>query len=365
MEPIVAIGLIYHPRIVMKKISANDVLNDLVFPIHDMLNLPDSTELRVENVTGPTTALTLRVTVAADPGEWYFIKTLTAGSDVGAHLNLGLREVRFYQLIESLALPSYPNIPKFIRSFIADDESNYYLVLEDMSASHKSYDGVDFSHPGNWTCAISALAAFHQRFTHRLAATHIQAYVDTPADVEVYIEKLERAVHQFKVDHRGLVDESVLTLMTRLLPSMRTFELEKAHRVHQNKLTTILHRDAHLKNFLYPQFADDRAVIVDWQFWGLGIGTYDLRHLLGSALHAELRSRQQDLVRFYYDAYTDGLDVVYSWDECWLDYQKGIIDNLFMPVWQYTGFGWDYERWGKNLKVSVENYYTLNCDQIT
>ncbi len=36
-------------------------LQELAFPIHEMLGLPESVALRVERVSGPTTALTLRV----------------------------------------------------------------------------------------------------------------------------------------------------------------------------------------------------------------------------------------------------------------------------------------------------------------
>jgi hypothetical protein len=348
----------------MIKNSENDVLNELVFPLHEMLKIPGATELHVEIVSGPTTAVTLRVMALNEPGTSYFIKTLKASTSVGSHLNLGLREVRFYRLIDSLALASYPNIPKCISSYISEDERNYYLVLEDMLESHQSYESIDFRRLENWRTALSALADFHKRFTNRLTAAQIQAHADAPGDVEDYIEKLKRAFHQFERDHSHMVGEPVLALMASLIPLIQAVEIDKADRVQKNELTTILHRDAHLKNFLYPRSADDDAVIVDWQFWGLGIGTYDLRHLLGSALDAGLRVHQEELVRYYYEQYRDGLDVDYPWDECWLDYRKGIIDNLFMPVWQYTGFGWDYGRWGKMLKASVENYYALDCDQI-
>ena len=339
-------------------------MNDLEFPIHEMLDLPESTELHVETVSSSTTALTLRVTALGDPGTSYFVKTLKEGGGTGPHLRLGLREVRFYALIERLSPGAYPNIPKCIKRFISEDEGNYYLVLEDLADSHQGHETVDFSRLENWEIALAALANFHKLFTKRLTAEHIQAHADAPGDVENYIKKLEGAFRKFKTDHRDLVKESVLSLMARSIPLIRAFEIEKADRVLKNELTTILHRDAHMKNFLYPRSADDAAVIVDWQFWGLGIGTFDLRHLLGSALKHELRAHQEELVRYYYDHYRDGLDVDYPWSDCWLDYRKGIIDNLFMPVWQYTGFGWDIMHWGKTLEAAFENYYALGCDQI-
>jgi thiamine kinase-like enzyme len=348
----------------MTKKKAVDEINDLAFPLHQMLDLPQSTALQVETVSSGTTALNLRVTTLDDLGRRYFVKTLKAGGGIGPHLRLGLREVRFYALIDTLSTDAYPNIPKCIRRYISADESNYYLVLEDLADSHQDHERVDFSRLESWKTPLAALADFHKHYTDRLTAEHIHAHADAPGDVEDYIKKLEDAFHRFRADHHGLVAEPVLDLMARSIPLIRAFEREKAHRVHNNQLTTILHRDAHVKNFLYPRAADDHAVIVDWQFWGLGIGTFDLRHLLGSALKGGMRAHQEELVRYYYDHYRDGLDVNYAWSDCWLDYRKGIIDNLFMPVWQYTGFGWDIEHWRKTLKVAVENYYALGCDQI-
>jgi len=339
-------------------------MDQLEYPLHQMLDLPQSTALQVETVSSGTTALTLRVTALSDPSRRYFVKTLKAGGGTGPHLRLGLHEVRFYALIETLSPGAYPNIPKCTQRDISADEGNYYLVLEDLADSHQGYDSVDFSQLESWKIPLAALADFHKTYTNRLTAEHIQAHADAPGEVENYIHKLEAAFQKFKTDHHDLVAEPVLTLLARSIPFIRAFELEKAHRVHTNQLTTILHRDAHVKNFLYPRAADDHAVIVDWQFWGLGIGTFDLRHLLGSALKGGMRAHQEELVRYYYDHYRDGLDVDYAWSDCWLDYRKGIIDNLFMPVWQYTGFGWDINHWGKTLEAAVENYYALGCDQI-
>lgn len=348
----------------MTKEHANEVIHQLGFPLHVMLDLPESTAFQVETVSSGTTALTLRVTALDGSGGTYFVKTTQADGGSQTHLNLGLREVQFYGLIDGLSPGSYPNIPKCISYFISEDQDNYYLVLEDLSESHQSHETVDFNRLENWQIALSALADFHKHYTHKLTAEQIQTYADAPGDVDNYIEKLDRAFDQFRTDHCDWVAESVLTLMARLIPLIRVFEMDKAARVFNNELTTLLHRDAHLKNFLYPRSADGAAVLVDWQFWGLGIGTFDLRHLLGSALTDELRPHQAELVRYYYDRYRDGLDVDYAWTDCWLDYRKGIIDNLFMPVWQYTGFGWGIGHWGKTLQAAVDNYEALGCDQI-
>ncbi|MFW5714352.1 MAG: phosphotransferase [Brevefilum sp.] len=272
-----------------------------------------------------------------------------------------MREVRFYELIELLFPNPYPNIPRCLSTFIPEDKSNFYLVLEDITASHHSDESVDFQAPEHWKMVVAALAKFHQCFTHKLGDDQIHDRVDDKDDAERYLNKLNRAFKRFESDHREILDSAVLSLMQLSIPLIRAFELEEVVRVHEKELTTILHRDAHVKNFLYPLSEGAEAVIVDWQFWGLGIGAFDLQHLFGSGFSRDLRSHQAELVRHYYDTYQNGLDVDYSWDDCWLDLRKGIIDKMFMPVWQYTDFGWGADRWGKTFVASVENYHALEC----
>ena len=78
-----------------------------------------------------------------------------------------------------------------------------------------------------------------------------------------------------------------------------------------------------------------------------------------------MRKYQKELVEYYYEIITRRKDLNYSWDECWRDYKLGIIDNLFMPIWQYVGFHWEYDRWKETLKNVIDNYIELECDRIS
>jgi len=347
----------------MPIISDKDVIEGLPFSLYDMLDAPESESLVVEVISGPTTAITLRVQSQDLSDLQAFVKTNKTGTASGAHIRLGVREVRFYQFIDSLDPDPYPNIPRCLNSRISPDEQAYFLVLEDLSDSHQDYQSMDFSKINNWKYGLRALAKFHRSFTQKLSEEQIQAHADDEQDIEAYIGKLEDAFSKFKCDNRDCVPDTTIELLERCIPLIRAFELEKVYRVRQNQLTTILHRDAHLKNFLYPRVGGSETMIVDWQFWGVGIGTFDLRHLLGSALPKELRGHQEELVRYYHHNYSTGFDCIYSFEDCWSDYRKGIVDNLYMPVWQYTGFGWGVDRWGKTLASAVENFYDLNCDE--
>lgn len=341
----------------MAAINSKENQKDLPFSLNDMLGMPKKESLSIEIVPGPTTSVTLRV-----PALKAFVKTVKKEGASGAHIRLGIREVRFYQFIESLNPDPYPNIPRRLNSHISEDEDAYFLVLEDLTDSHQDYQALDFSNLENWRLGLRALAKFHQTFTGKLNEEQIQSHADDEGAVEGYISKLQEAYDRFKAGNGEYVSDDTFALLESCIPLIQCFELEKVQRVRENRLTTLLHRDAHLKNFLYPRDRGGETMIVDWQFWGVGIGAFDLRHLLGSALPPELRGKQEELVRYYHRVYSDGLMLDYYFDDCWSDYRKGVVDNLFMPVWQYAGFGWEHDRWGKTLESAVENFYDLKCE---
>ena len=340
-------------------------IEDLEYSIPEMLGIPDDERLHIIDVVRTDTAVTIRVLHDSEKKTPLFIKTVSRTKDTHPGVRLGIREVRFYDFINSFESEMFTAVPKCIRHHVSSDGKKYYLVLEDLSETHQDYQEIDFTDLESWKCALTALADFHKNFIGKLSQQQILDHTDDVNEIEGYIGKLKTAYDKFRVYAQGRVDPSVFSLLERTIPIIRKIELEKVSRINQNNITTLLNRDCHLKNFLYPKMAGESAKIVDWQFWGMGIGTFDLRHLLGSALRGDLRKHQRELVQIYYQQLIRGFPLDYNWDLCWEDYRKGVIDNLFMPVWQYAGFGWEYERWESTLYAAIENFYALNCDEIT
>lgn len=339
-------------------------IEDLEYGLNEMLGIPDHERLNIIEIVKTDTAVILRVEKEDKTRSAFFIKTVSKAKESHPGIRLGIREVQFYDFIDTYDAHLFTAIPRCFRHYISEDGQKYYLVLEDLTATHQDYQEMDFSDLESWKYALGALAHFHRNFIGKLSQQQILTHTDDVTAIEAYIEKLERSCVLFQKYTQDRVDPSILSLLQRTIPIIRKIELEKFTRINENKITTILNRDCHLRNFLYPRQTGGSAKIVDWQFWGLGIGTFDLRHLLGSALGGDLRTHQQDLVQYYYQQFTRDNSLDYSWATCWEDYRKGIIDNLFMPVWQYAGFGWEYERWETTLYSAVENYYALDCDEI-
>jgi hypothetical protein len=342
-------------------ISASDVTGQLDFTIQEILGTSDVENLSFSLTTGSNTAFTLRAVDISRPGRAFFIKT-TRKTAVGK--NLGLREVEFYKFIESLNPEPYPNIPRCVRWFAAAAGKKYYLVLSDLTDAYNDYQAVDFNDIANWQCAVRSIAYFHRLFLNKLTEEQIRSRLQTRDEIDGYILNLRNAYARFKDYCDGRVEPKVLSLLADSIPVIERIEIEKNERLRRRKDVTITHGDGHIRNFLYPKAAGQLAQLVDWQFWNVGVGTYDLRHLIGSGLSKEMRHLQKDLVKYYYQVLTEDAKSKYSWDDCWRDYKLGIVDNLFMPVWQYAGFNWPYERWSNALTSAVENYYELGCDSL-
>ncbi len=356
--------LSYNVKLVsMTSISKHPVINDLAYSLDEMLGKGAGQRVDILSIDETHTAVTMRVCDHQPTSAPYFIKTVKKHLDPHQGLKLGLREVEFYDFIKAFDLHLREAVLKPISYDVDERTGTYYLVLEDLTDTHRNYKEIDFSDLKNWRSLVRALAGFHKAFSGRLTLSQIKSYSDDQPTRERYIIRLKEAFTVFKAYALDRVDEAVLSLLESSIPILRRIELEKCKRIYANKITTLVHRDAHVKNFLFPIDRTDKIKLIDWQFWAVGLGTYDLRHLLGSALPPQQRQYQKELVFTYYQTLMDGSSFDYDWDTCWLDYRKGVLDNLFMPVWQYTGFGWAYDLWAETLHSAVENFYALGCDQ--
>jgi len=351
-------------RAKMKPAIPRNINDDLDFSIHEMLNLASDEKLELAEISKTTTAYTIRVAAAGERQLRYFIKTSRKNADSDLEKRLGKKEVDFYRFIDDQIVETYPNVPKCIRYHSVSEGHQYYLVLEDLSENFVSFDQVDFKDIDNWRCAVHALAHLHGLFYNRLPDESVDLQLNRE-DREDDNLRLRESYNSFREYCGDRISKESYEILEKSIPVMRSLEAELKQNLKEKRNITLVHGDAHNRNFLYPKDPNDIACIIDWQFWHFGCGTYDLRHLLGLGLKNEMRKHQNELVRYYHELITKNVNIDYSWNDCWRDYKKGIINNLFMPVWQYVGFGWKYERWKDTLKNAIENYVELECDKLS
>jgi hypothetical protein len=99
---------------------------------------------------------------------------------------------------------------------------------------------------------------------------------------------------------------------------------------------TLIHGDAHMANVMLPRTpADGRALIIDWQLWGISFGAMDLAHMMALGWTRETRQKiEERLVRRYYRTLSERGVTGYAWSDCWNDYRLAVLLRvLFMPMW--------------------------------
>ena len=353
----------------MNMITKDDVLskinNDLVFQIHNMLDLKSDEKYKISNITATSTAYIINIVKQNTDRIEYFIKTSRKNAESDLEKRLGRREVDFYNFINKQNLKVYPNIPKCFKCFSTKDKYDYYIVLEDLSKKYLNAEKINFCNKEHWKYAVNALANFHMLFWNNIPDSYLKLNQGSLNEIERDNIKLYNSFIKFAEYCSIRLNNDAYKIIKHSIPIEKKIAIEQYRRYQNKENLTIVHGDAHNNNFLYPKSKKKCAYIIDWQFWDFGIGTYDLRHLLGLGLNNRMRKYQKELVEYYYEIITRRKDLNYSWDECWRDYKLGIIDNLFMPIWQYVGFHWEYDRWKETLKNVIDNYIELECDRIS
>jgi len=127
---------------------------------------------------------------------------------------------------------------------------------------------------------------------------------------------------------------------------------------------TVIHGDAHPYNVLLPRQSGGPGRIVDWQFHHVSVCTQDIRHTLGLHWNEEARRLlERDMLRRYHQRLVARGVRGYSWDDCWQGYRVGVIDNLFMPMWQWT-LDMPQGEWFPSIGRAVAAVKELGCHEL-
>lgn len=147
----------------------------------------------------------------------------------------------------------------------------------------------------------------------------------------------------------------------KLLP--RLWEKHLNPRFSSGKQLTLIHGDAYFSNFLVPRQRPGSTYLIDWQSPQVHIWGEDLANLLATfwtrAQRQEGQREEQALRRFYQTLIAHGVSA-YSWNELLRDYRLGLIDWLFMPVWDAAnGSSRDY--WWPKMHCLFQAFQDWEC----
>lgn len=147
-----------------------------------------------------------------------------------------------------------------------------------------------------------------------------------------YGERVKERVKLFINEFNDKFDDKTKEVLEKAVKINTMHIKETAHRIIDNKNVTICNGDSHIYNFMLPLSDSSSPLIVDFQFWGEGVGTGDLAHLTRVSFSNELK----------------------------FEIQLPLVEH---SMWQYTGFKINYAEWKDDLQGLIYNFDFLKCEE--
>ncbi len=238
-----------------------------------------------------------------------------------------------------------------------------HLLLEDLSATH--FTNQHPMPPTRRLCelVIDAYAYFHAYWwEHPWLGQQIGELL-TESTITGFLTSAQTKLTNF-VDTVGPeLEISQLTILQRVAS---VWPKRRMIRVIQGKGVTIVHRDPHPLNFLYPHDDQRHTVkLIDWQSWRVDTGTDDLAYLM--ACHWPLEEQaglERELVERYHKQLTNQGIQDYDWDDCLYDYRASIIRCLFFLLIAWSPTQWKQGTWWERVQHGLAAYVRWNCTDL-
>lgn len=238
------------------------------------------------------------------------------------------------------------------------------MLLEDLSNEFDSSDKVDLSSESIWFSAASSLAKFHAAFWNSDKIGSRDLPIDDIEKINFYIKNTYESYDKFIKYVGNRFDNETLAIYEHVLKISVGLETERYKRLTNKDNITLKHGDSHIHNFMFPHNQNENTIIIDFQFWGMGIGVGDVAHLTRESLPEGYGEKfHRSIIEKYYETLLVHDVRNYSWDACWNDYRKQVASMLLIPMWQYTCFNIEYDNWAKDVSTLILNYKLLNCQQ--
>jgi len=327
-------------------------------------------DVEIFQVTESNTSLTIRFKIVikeyghSDSTRQFFIKTIKNNPETHAYHELSIKEVEFYKFIQNVTDANLP-IAQCFDAYIADDKSKYLLLLEDLSNEFDETDKFDLTSDNIWLSSAYSLAKFHAAFWNLVKLGPSDLPMNSVERNNLSIKNTYQSYERF-IKYVGIrFNAETLAVFEHALRISVELQTETYKRIVNKDNITLINGDSHIYNFMFPHNQNKSPIIIDFQFWGTGIGVGDVAHLTrvsfpeicGENLH-------RSIMRKYYETLLSQGVKGYLWDACWNDYRKQVASMLLIPMWQYTLFDLKYDDWIKDVSSLISNYRLLHCEQL-
>ncbi len=287
---------------------------------------------------------------------------------------LNKHETKFY--IHIAKAMNRISIPTCYDAAFSEETGLSHIILEDLSKTHIEYGISNWPiPPSKRYCekAVDCLAEFHAFWWDHKQLKELSKYSFifytfkenslNKKEIFSWFENEKVALNQMLKflgdrisDKRKELFETVFSKYPQITYG----------RIKQKNIT-LIHSDAHLLNFFFPKDIENeksKAKLIDWEFWALGVGAYDLAYMIGFCWYPERRNlMEKDLVKRYHNNLLNFGVKNYSWDDCWDDYRLSAFLNLYRIIY-WWGHEYPPTFWWDALERTFLTIEDLNCMEL-
>ncbi|KKL46811.1 hypothetical protein LCGC14_2341840, partial [marine sediment metagenome] len=265
-------------------------------------------------------------------------------------------EVEFHNKVAA-TMPR-PPIVRCHQAVYCEETGASHLLFDDVSATHSACKPTLPPPMCKAESAMDAFAEFHAFWWDHRALGDIDR-LPNERSVSERVANTREHFPQFADTLGRLVTHSQRRVYDRalsLLPGLWA-------RVVPGKNLTLIHGDANFSNVLLPHDPhSEKALIIDWQLYGISFSAEDLSHLIPlfwDRTHRQMMER--DLLKRYHHGLIRHGVKGYEWHDCWDDYRLAVILRvLFMPMWFFLS-GSPESWWQGCLERAMEAVEDLHC----
>ena len=274
-----------------------------------------------------------------------FAHPVAANRAIAMNTRMYEREVTFFnEIAQVVDVP----MPQCYAAEVDTSTGENIVVLEDMR-HYAAADQVKGCTADEARLIIDAVLPLHARFwgdtQQDVLRTAMRVDTEYVGGFSPGVEATwQRCAEQFGY----CITPDVLATLDRYIAYVRPL-----HKVMGARTQTLVHGDVRLDNVMFG--ADDQhpVVLIDWQAVMVSNPMQDVAYLLSQNLTIEdRRAHEDELVRYYFEQLRSLGVVGYTLDECWDDYDVGVLYLLSYPLIIGGAFDPANER-GKQLAEEI------------
>ena len=269
-----------------------------------------------------------------------------------------VRELEFYRRLGPEL--GTPPLVRYLTAIEAGDAERGTLILEDIRATHDHLPWPLPPSSAQCELAIDALARVHATWWEAPALGKTVGRLHTAESLRAMVGGIVAYLPGFIAAFGDVIPDATRRVYERVFAS----SLKPWLRLTDTVALTVAHGDAHAWNFLFPRSGRGPAVLIDWQLWHLDVGARDLAYFM--ALHwypGRRRELEVPLLRSYHERLLALGIERYPFDALWLDYRRGVVRNLTIPLLLWSR-GMAPEAWWHRLECAVAAYHELECEEL-